>query len=48
MSTDGVVAGNCSQSDVLKSWLCGASGPIPCGDELAEQLRAAAPEVYDD
>eukprot|EP00747_Dinoflagellata_sp_TGD_P187346 gnl/TRDRNA2_/TRDRNA2_44938_c0_seq1.p1 gnl/TRDRNA2_/TRDRNA2_44938_c0~~gnl/TRDRNA2_/TRDRNA2_44938_c0_seq1.p1 ORF type:complete len:385 (-),score=40.29 gnl/TRDRNA2_/TRDRNA2_44938_c0_seq1:276-1406(-) len=37
-----------SQSDVLKSWLCGASGPVPSGNELAEQLRAAAPEVYDD
>jgi len=37
-----------AHNDALKSWLCGASGALPCGDELAEQLRAAAPEVYDD
>lgn len=37
------------QNTVLKSWLCGSPcGKLPSEYELAEILRAALPEAYDD
>merc|ERR1712232_948349 len=37
------------QSDVVKCWLIGVgSGAALSGEELAEALRAAAPEIYED
>lgn len=37
----------CSGSS-LTSCLCGVSGPLPSAEELAEALRAVAPETYED
>lgn len=38
-----------NQSSVLTSWLCGSPcGRLPSGPELAELLKAALPEAYDD
>lgn len=38
-----------SQSTALASWLCGSPcGRLPSGHELAELLKAALPEAYDD
>jgi len=34
--------------DALTSWLVGVNGPLPNGEELAEKLRAVAPEMYED
>jgi hypothetical protein len=40
---------NQSHNAALKSWLCGSPcGKLPSEDELAEILRAALPEAYDD
>jgi len=36
------------EGDVLTSWLCEVVGPLPNGEELAEKLRAVAPEMYED
>jgi len=36
------------EADVLTSWLRGVVGPLPSGQELAEKLRAVAPEMYED
>lgn len=32
----------------LTSWLIGVHGPLPSGEDLAEKLRAMAPNVYED
>lgn len=38
-----------SQSFAMTSWLCGSPcGRLPSGPELAELLKAALPETYDD
>lgn len=34
--------------EALTSWLCGGGAGAPRGAELAEQLRAAAPQAYED
>lgn len=34
--------------DAVTAWLIGVSGPLPSGEDLAERLRAVAPEVYED
>lgn len=35
-------------TDALTSWLWGVNEPLPNGEELAERLRAVAPEMYED
>jgi hypothetical protein len=38
-----------ASTDSLKRWLAGVSGTsLPSGEDLAAQLHAALPEVYDD
>jgi len=44
-----IVSPMADQSTALKSWLCGSPcGRLPSGPELADLLRAALPEAYDD
>jgi hypothetical protein len=38
----------CGSPQALTSWLYGDCGPLPSFVELAERLRAAAPETYED